>query len=141
MDSKGRLLVCERFKVPGAWQFPQGGVDKGEELDEALQREVQEEIGFAPNHYQVERKAGGYRYDYPAGFKKGAKGKYCGQEQTYYLCRVNDSAPEVDVMQEPREFSQYKWIWPEEFRPEWLPPFKLEVYRAVMRDFFKVELD
>ena len=38
VDERGRVLVCERFKIPGAWQFPQGGVDEGEEWDEALRR-------------------------------------------------------------------------------------------------------
>ncbi len=140
VNERGQLLVCERFKVPGAWQFPQGGVDKGEENDAALLREVQEEIGYSPEHYEVVKKQDGYRYDYPEGFKKGKKGKYIGQEQTYYLCQVKEGAPEVNVMQEPREFSQYRWIWPEEFSLDWLPAFKLEVYRSVMRDFFEVTI-
>ncbi len=140
VDGKGKLLVCERIKFPGAWQFPQGGVDQGENLEEALFREVREEIGLQPSQYRVESQKGNYRYKFPPQFKKKGKFKYVGQEQTYYLCRVNEETPVINVMQEPREFSQYQWIWPEEFQPEWLPRFKLEVYRAVMRDFFDVEL-
>ena len=37
---QGQLLVCERWSIPGAWQFPQGGVDDGETLEQALFREV-----------------------------------------------------------------------------------------------------
>ena len=50
VDEQGRVLVCERFRVPGAWQFPQGGVDEGEEHDKALFREVEEEVGFLREH-------------------------------------------------------------------------------------------
>ena len=40
----GNLLICERWTIPGAWQFPQGGVDSGESLEQALYREVREEV-------------------------------------------------------------------------------------------------
>ena len=141
VNERGQLLVCERFKVPGAWQFPQGGVDDDEEPDKALLREVEEEVGFLPEHYTVEKSRGGYRYDYPDWVRKPThKSHFAGQEQTYYLCRMKPAAPPVNLMQEPRKFSQSRWIYPEEFSLEWLPDFKRETYRAVMKDFFGVEL-
>lgn len=143
VDGEGRLLVCERLLNPGAWQFPQGGVDEGEEHDLAVLREVEEEIGLKPEHYVVEKSKGGYRYDYPPGAMAGKpkrKARFVGQEQRYYLCRVREGAPEVNLMQEPREFSRAMWIEPKEFRLDWLPDFKKETYREVMRDFFEVEL-
>ncbi|MCL4167880.1 UNVERIFIED_CONTAM: hypothetical protein GTU68_009855, partial [Idotea baltica] len=110
VNEKGQVLICERFRVPGAWQFPQGGVDAGEDPDAALLREVEEEVGFKPEHYSVEKSRGGYRYDFPSWLKKpGKKGSYKGQEQTYYLCRMKPGAPPVNLMQEPREFSQSRW--------------------------------
>jgi putative (di)nucleoside polyphosphate hydrolase len=42
-------------------------------------------------------------------------------------------------MQEPREFSQAQWIEPADFQLEWLPDFKKETYRKVLRDFFALE--
>ncbi len=138
VNEEGLLLVCERLKNPGAWQFPQGGVDAGEEFDLAVQREIEEEIGLKAGHYEVEKSTGGYRYDFPKGAEKRG---FVGQEQTYYLCRVKGDAPELNLMQEPREFSQAKWIEPREFELGWLPDFKVKVYREVMRDFFEVELD
>ena len=141
VNEQGQVLICERFRVPGAWQFPQGGADEGEELDKALLREVEEEVGFLPEHYVVEKSQGGYRYDYPSWVRKPAhKNHFAGQEQTYYLCRMKPGAPPVNLMQEPREFSQFRWIYPEEFSLSWLPEFKRETYRAVMKDFFGVEL-
>jgi putative (di)nucleoside polyphosphate hydrolase len=139
---EGQLLICERSTIRGAWQFPQGGVDPGETLEDALAREVREEIGLGPQHYEVLGQRTGYRYLYPADVrnKKVRKHGSHGQEQTYFLCRLLPGAPPVNVDQKPREFRAYRWIEPEEFDLEWLPPFKRDVYRQVMRDFFGVEL-
>ncbi len=137
LNEEGLLLVCERLETVGAWQFPQGGVDLRESVEEALKREVEEEVGLKEEDYAVESAQGGYRYDYPEGVKRG---RYVGQEQTYFLCRVRAGAPEVNLRQEPREFSQARWIRPEDFELSWLPSFKKETYRAVMRDFFEVDL-
>lgn len=136
------LLICERWTIPGAWQFPQGGVDVGESLEGALHREVQEEVGLLPKHYDVVSRRDGYRYLYPteARGKKVRKHGFHGQVQTYFLCHLRPEAPEVNVNQRPREFSSYRWIHPEEFDLEWLPAFKRDVYRQVMKDFFGIAL-
>ena len=139
---EGQLLICERWTVPGAWQFPQGGVDDGETLEQALFREVQEEIGLQPSHYQLLGYRTGYRYLYPdeVRLKKMRKHGCHGQEQTYYHCLLKPDAPNVNVHQRPREFGAYRWIRPEEFDLDWLPDFKRDVYRQVMMDFFSVQL-
>ncbi|GAA5122499.1 NUDIX domain-containing protein [Luteolibacter yonseiensis] len=142
VNSVGNLLICERWTIPGAWQFPQGGVDAGESLIEALHREVSEEVGLGPNHYEVVSHREGYRYLYPEHVrgKKIRKHGSHGQEQTYFLCHLKHDAPPVNVNQKQREFRAYRWILPEEFDLDWLPAFKRDVYREVMRDFFQVEL-
>jgi len=137
---EGQLLICERWMVPGAWQFPQGGVDAGETPEQALFREVREEVGLEPRHYEVSAQRGGYRYLYPPGVrsKKLLRHGSHGQEQTYFLCRLLPGAPSVNVHQPAREFSAYRWIEPLEFDLDWLPEFKRDVYRQVMWDFFQV---
>ena len=139
---EGQLLICERWMVPGAWQFPQGGIDAGETPEQALFREVREEVGLEPQHYQVLDKRGGYRYLYPAEVrsKKLLKHGNHGQEQEYFLCRLFDGATPINVNQQAREFSTYRWIAPDEFDLEWLPTFKRDVYRQVLWDFFQVAL-
>ena len=51
--SDGCVLVCERADYPGSWQFPQGGIDKGETDAEALEREVREEVSLTTDYYNV----------------------------------------------------------------------------------------
>ncbi len=142
VNGDGNLLICERSTVPGAWQFPQGGVDDGESMEEGLFREVSEEIGLKKHHYEVISRRDGYRYLYPPEVRarKIKKHGNHGQEQTYFLCKLLPNAPAINVNQIPREFSAYRWIHPEEFDLDWIPTFKHEVYRAVMKDFFGVTL-
>jgi putative (di)nucleoside polyphosphate hydrolase len=141
VNPAGNLLICERWKIPGAWQFPQGGVDAGESLEQALFREVREEVGLLARHYDIAGRRDGYRYLYPADArqKKVRKHGGHGQEQTYFLCHLKPGAPPPDVKQKGREFRAWRWILPEEFDLDWLPPFKRDVYREVMRDFFNVD--
>lgn len=142
INSVGNLLICERTTVPGAWQFPQGGVDNGETVENALFREVREEIGLEKHHYEILAVRDGYRYLYPPDVreKKIKKHGNHGQEQTYFLCQLKPNAPAINVNQSPQEFSAYRWIPPAEFDLDWLPTFKHEVYRAVMEDFFEITL-
>lgn len=142
MNDSGNLLICERYGVPGAWQFPQGGVDAGESILDALHREVREEIGISPQHYEVITQRDGYRYLYPehVRIKKLKRHGNHGQEQTYFLCQLRQDAPPVNVNQRPREFQAYRWIFPNEFDLDWTPNFKREVYRQVLRDFFEIKL-
>jgi putative (di)nucleoside polyphosphate hydrolase len=138
VNQEGLLLVCERAKEVHAWQFPQGGIDPGEDALQAVQREVWEEVGYLPEYYVIEKGRTGYRYDYPAEVlqhvREVRKQPYVGQEQTYFFCRLVPGAPEPVLDQ--REFKAYKWIRPEEFDLNWLPEFKREVYREVMDNFF-----
>lgn len=109
----------------------------------ALTREVREEIGLLPKHYRILDERSGYRYLYPPEVRKKKQEKhgFHGQEQTYFRCLLQPGAPEVNVNQTPREFGDHKWIEPREFQLSWLPDFKRDVYRQVMRDFFAVELE
>ena len=101
VNPAGSLLICERANIPGAWQFPQGGVDPGETPEQALFREVREEVGLEPQHYEVIDRREGYRYLYPQEVrgKKLRKHGSHGQEQTYFLCHLKAGAPQVNVNQ------------------------------------------
>ena len=133
----GQILVCERIQMENAWQFPQGGVDEGESLEEALRRELWEEIGVVPKDYRIVESRGPYRYLFGEGRRK--KG-FHGKEQHYFLCDFTGEESRIQIETEHPEFRAWKWILPSEFQTAWLPEMKLEVYRAVFRDFFKISL-
>lgn len=136
-DGNGRILVAERADVPGAWQFPQGGVDDGESDEEALLREVREELGIRPGLLRVLTRREGYRYLFPPGRVKN--GRYHGQEQVYFLCDFLGGDEDIDLDAHQREFARFRWIAPQDFDPEWVPDFKKAVYAAVLRDFFDAD--
>lgn len=46
IDNEGRILMCERRDISGAWQFPRGGIEEGENPETALTRELNEELGL-----------------------------------------------------------------------------------------------
>lgn len=133
----GKIFVAERLDYSGSWQFPQGGVDKGEDLIAAVKRELEEETGIRPSSYDIVACRTGYRYKFPGGHLK--KGKFCGQDQTYFLCLWKGNKKEIDLRHHTREFSSYKWIKPEKFLLSWVPKFKRPVFKRVMKDFFDVK--
>lgn len=136
-NARGRILICERLGVDGAWQFPQGGIDDGETEEQALRRELWEEIGVKPEDYTIVEHRGPYRYLFGEGKKK--RGHH-GKLQTYFLCDFHAPDDRIDVKTAHPEFQSYRWIAPSEFRLAWLPEMKREVYRAVFTDFFGHEI-
>ena len=134
----GKILICQRSDCEDSWQFPQGGVDEGEEIVEALYREVREEIGLSAKFYKIIEERAGYRYDFD---KRHAKWKhYLGQEQTYFRCRFNGKNKNINLGADKPEFTNYCWISPDEFNLEWVADFKRKVYFEVFRDFFDLEI-
>ena len=132
----GKILICERASMRGAWQFPQGGVDPGETPEQALVRELWEEISVDPGDFKILSKRDGYRYLFSGGKKRGHDGK----NQTYFLCDFLGDDSKLNVQTEHPEFRAWKWIAPAEFRREWLPEMKLEVYSSVFQDFFGIQI-
>jgi len=133
----GRILICERLKEPGSWQFAQGGVDPGETMKQALVREMEEELSLRPGDYLILTSKGPYRYLF--GNVKKKKG-YDGQEQTYFLTLLTSPETRINVITPHQEFRRARWITPCAFDLGWLPEFKREVYRAVLLDFFGIEM-
>lgn len=136
-DAEGRILIGERSDVSGCWQFPQGGLTRNETPFEGLFREVTEELSILPESYQILESRGPYRYLFPKGKVKEG---YHGQEQHYFLCLFHGDKSSILDSPYSDEFSAIRWIHPKEYRLSWLAPMKHDVYRAVFRDFFCVEL-
>jgi putative (di)nucleoside polyphosphate hydrolase len=136
-DRSGRILICERSDTPGAWQFPQGGIESDETPAAALAREVFEEISLPRRSYSIAAVRGPYRYRFPAGItKKGFR----GQTHHYFLLRLRGAKNLINARAANGEFRQTRWIRPEEFDLAWLPPMKRRAYGRVLHDFFGVEV-
>jgi len=133
----GKILVGERTKVAGAWQFPQGGLKRSETSREALSRELKEEVSLGPAHYRVVESKGPYRYVFPPGRTKEG---FDGQEQTYFLIEFTGTDSNISISTEDPEFVRLRWIEPKEFQIAWVPRFKRDVYRQVFIDFFGIAL-
>ena len=130
----GEILVCERSDFKNSWQFPQGGARPEESDHEALAREVLEEISLPPESYRVVLQHGPYRYIFRAGCRKEG----CdGQEQIYFQAEWLGGG---EIVVDRKEFRSFRWIKPQDFRMEWVPPIKRDVYREVFHDFFRIEL-
>lgn len=139
VNSHGQAFVGKRIdtKEGDWWQMPQGGVDKGEDLDSAVMRELHEETGVLSHHVAIiGRSREPIRYDLPnelIGTLWG--GKYRGQEQVWFLMRFGGADTDIDLgAHNPPEFCDWKWVDPE-ILPDLIIPFKKRVYRAVLEEF------
>lgn len=137
-DRDGRILICERLDSAGGWQFPQGGIEASETREEALARELLEELCLPAGSYEVVESKGPYRYKFPAGLTKRG---FRGQAHHYFLVKLLDPETLLKVNSPHPEFRAIRWIKPCEFQLVWLPLMKREVYRRVFRDFFGVKLE
>ena len=139
VNAEGKAFVGKRIdnKEGDWWQMPQGGVDPGEDLNDAVLRELYEETGVSGDKVSIIGKLDEpMRYDLPEDLVgKLWGGAYRGQEQTWFLARF--AGEEADVRldaHDPPEFCEYRWVDPEEL-PELIVPFKKRVYRAVLEGF------
>ncbi len=133
----GRILIAERTNLVDAWQFPQGGIQGDESAEDAMVRELKEELGLDPVDIELVESHGPYRYQFVPGRKKEG---YDGQEQTYFLVRLLAPENKINLGTEHPEFMNFRWILPKEFQLKWLPEMKRPVYRSVFMDFFHLNL-
>ncbi len=136
-NASGKILICERSDWPGCWQFPQGGVKRRESPDEALEREVLEELGLPASAYKVIASKGPYCYAFADGARK--KG-WIGQAQTYFLAELTDANAVIKLDGAAPEFRDSRWIPPHDFKLAGIPAMKHEVYRKVFADFFNLRI-
>ena len=88
MRDNGEVFLGQRTGGQG-WQFPQGGVRQGEPVEQALYRELQEEIGLEREHVTlVASTADWIRYRLPKRYVRRGRGPTCiGQKQRWFLLR------------------------------------------------------
>ncbi len=132
----GRVWLGRRAKTepPHNWQFPQGGVDDGEDLQDAARRELQEETGAVSITY-LGRTDGWLTYDFPPLVAEQMRRGWKGQRQVWFAFRFDGEEAEFDLAaHHPPEFDAWRWGYLEE-APELIVPFKRPAYEAVATAF------
>jgi putative (di)nucleoside polyphosphate hydrolase len=113
MRDSGEVFLGQRTGGRG-WQFPQGGVRQGEPVEQALYRELQEEIGLERRHVRLVASTSDWiPYRLPKRYVRRGRGPTCiGQKQRWFLLRL--AVPESDVRFEftqtgEPEFDGWRW--------------------------------
>jgi len=131
---KKEIFIAQRNDLKDIWQFPQGGIDKGEEVEEALFRELEEEIGTNKATIIAEYPEW-ISYDFPEKIAKRMK-PYKGQTQRYYLLKLKKSAV-IKLDTEHPEFQDHKFVSVDELLNH-TAHFKKPIYETVI-NYFKKE--
>jgi putative (di)nucleoside polyphosphate hydrolase len=131
---KKEIFLAQRNDLMDVWQFPQGGIDEGEELFEALFRELEEEIGTCEVDVIAEFPEW-ISYDFPPKIAQTMK-PFIGQKQRYFLVKLREGAI-INIETENPEFSDYKFVDIDEVLGL-SANFKKNVYTSVI-SYFKEE--
>lgn len=134
LNAKGQILACERSDIPGAWQIPQGGIDPGEIPEQAMWRELEEEIGISKEQARILGKLPNpILYDWPEHlYSRG----FHGQEQHYFLLRLDENT-KITLDTEHAEFASTRWLTKNEFL-SLVEGFKKEAYKRAIGEFEKL---
>ena len=89
LNQRNQVFWGKRIRTH-SWQFPQGGIDRGETPEQAMFRELHEEVGLRPEHVRiVARTRDWLRYEVPERFiRRDARGYYRGQKQIWFLLQL-----------------------------------------------------
>ena len=135
LNQRNQVFWGKRIRTH-SWQFPQGGIDRGETPEQAMFRELHEEIGLKPEHVAiVARTRDWLRYEVPDRFiRRDARGHYKGQKQIWYLLRLvgGDWNLNLRATDHP-EFDAWRW------NDYWVPldvvvEFKRGVYEMALTE-------
>ena len=135
LNPRNQVFWGKRIRTH-SWQFPQGGIKYGETPEQAMFRELHEEVGLLPDHVRiVARTRDWLRYEVPDHFiRRDARGHYRGQKQIWFLLQLigRDSDMNLRASNHP-EFDA--WRWNEYWVPlEWVIEFKREVYQMALTE-------
>ena len=134
-NSRNEVFWGKRMRQH-SWQFPQGGINYGENPEQAMYRELMEEVGLEPQHVRIlGRTRNWLRYDVPRHWlRRDCRGHYRGQKQIWFLLRLTGRDCDVSLRASSHpEFDAWRWndYW---VAMEMVVDFKREVYRAALSE-------
>ena len=132
----GRVFWGRRMGNRDAWQFPQGGIKENESLEEALYRELDEEVGLSADDVRILHRTGDWlRYRLPKNFIRYHRDPLCiGQKQKWFLLGLESDDSKVVLSKSGvPEFDDWRWV------NYWYPvsqviEFKRDVYRKALTE-------
>jgi putative (di)nucleoside polyphosphate hydrolase len=135
LNQRNQVFWGKRLRTH-SWQFPQGGIKQGESPEQAMFRELHEEVGLRPEHVRiVARTREWLRYEVPQHFiRRDARGHYKGQKQIWFLLQLmgRDTDMNLRATNHP-EFDAWRWS------DYWVPldaviEFKRGVYQTALTE-------
>jgi putative (di)nucleoside polyphosphate hydrolase len=135
LNTRNQVFWGKRIRTH-SWQFPQGGIKHGESPEQAMFRELHEEVGLRAEHVRiVARTRDWLRYEVPQHFiRRDARGHYRGQKQIWFLLQLTgrDSDMNLRATSHP-EFDAWRW------NDYWVPleaviEFKRGVYETALNE-------
>ena len=135
-NAEGRLLWARRVGGQDAWQFPQGGINTNEAPEQALYRELHEEVGLEPQDVKLLAATRGWlRYRLPRRLVRQNSTPLCvGQKQKWFLLKLLSDDSRISLENGgPAEFDGWRWV------SYWYPlgkvvAFKRDVYRRALKE-------
>ena len=136
LNKDKEILVGRRLDHPsGFWQMPQGGIDDNENPEDAVWREMMEEIGT--NKAELIKVSNQWvRYEIPAETLKTLpwSKKYIGQTQKWFAFQFIGEDSDINVGTDDPEFSEWKWAKIDSIVDN-IVPFKRDVYSTILKEF------
>ena len=112
INNDGRFWLGKRIGTE-AWQFPQGGFEDNENSENAMYRELYEEIGLKHSDVLILGKTKDWlKYDLPKKYQRKTNNQLCvGQKQIWFLLRLITKDSNINLLcSEKPEFDSWKWV-------------------------------
>ena len=132
LNKKNQVFVGKRKDNPiDKWQMPQGGVNTGENLIDAMKRELHEETSIQ-NIKILNEIDGWFEYELPKNLLgKIWKGRYRGQKQKWFVVKFLGNDGEINLQTDKPEFIEWRWLDIENL-PNVIVDFKRKVYEKLL---------